>query len=270
MCNTVKKYYDAKYENMEDSLLLHNQYLISLGIDFGEIVRLYHMLDDERALVLDLGCGGQASSYVFSPDSTARIVGVDISRPGLKLAVQGARQIGYPGIFAPVVGDGLHLPFRDGTFDSAVLYKSLEYMNSPHEVLGEVCRVLKKGGGIFICTLNEKYLVRKLIRLAKPSHWAGELFPRKPFFSLQEIETWFKLNGLRVQGHCFAFNYVSAFWDVLLLPRMIGYHMKRHENIRMNKCVKSVRSILLKAAIIDKPFKRWGDSSVLVVVGRKD
>lgn len=271
MRNTVKNYYDAKYLKMvENSFLLHSQYLIGLGIDFGEIIRLYRSQVVDGGLILDLGCGGQPSSYVFAPDSDSRIVGVDISKPGLELAKQGAQQIGYPGAFGPVMGDALRLPFGEGVFDAAVLYKSLEYMNAPGDVLAEVSRVLKKGGAIFICTLNEKYTVRKLIRLVKPSHWAGDMYPEKPYFSLKEIDAWFRASGLRVQGNCFSFNYVSAFWDVFVLPRMIRYYMSKHNPRGILRSIKAMRFILRGFSLLDWPFKRWGDSSVLVVAGRKE
>lgn len=47
-----------------------------------------------------------------------------------------------------VVGDGEHLPFRDGVFDGVVLDAVIEHLAHPARVVAEVRRVLKPGGTV--------------------------------------------------------------------------------------------------------------------------
>ncbi|HEX7880971.1 MAG TPA: methyltransferase domain-containing protein [Candidatus Eisenbacteria bacterium] len=47
-----------------------------------------------------------------------------------------------------VVGDGEHLPFRDGVFDGVVLDAVIEHLARPARVVAEVKRVLKPGGTV--------------------------------------------------------------------------------------------------------------------------
>ncbi len=43
-------------------------------------------------------------------------------------------------------GDAHHLPFHDNTFDLAVIWQVMEYLDDPWQAVGEICRVLKPGG----------------------------------------------------------------------------------------------------------------------------
>lgn len=47
---------------------------------------------------------------------------------------------------AEVVGDGEHLPFRDGVFDGVILDAVIEHLARPARVVAEARRVLKPGG----------------------------------------------------------------------------------------------------------------------------
>lgn len=47
-----------------------------------------------------------------------------------------------------VIGDGEHLPFRDGVFDGVVLDAVIEHLARPRLVVDEVRRVLKPGGTV--------------------------------------------------------------------------------------------------------------------------
>jgi SAM-dependent methyltransferase len=49
-----------------------------------------------------------------------------------------------------VVGDASFLPFKSFTFDAAVLQQVLEHVKSPADILAEVHRILKNGGGFYV------------------------------------------------------------------------------------------------------------------------
>jgi ubiquinone/menaquinone biosynthesis C-methylase UbiE len=62
---------------------------------------------------------------------------------GLDLAV-GDETWDYTGL--DTVGDLRELPFPENSFDAAVCVQTLEHVNDPFQVIGEVGRVLKPGG----------------------------------------------------------------------------------------------------------------------------
>jgi SAM-dependent methyltransferase len=53
----------------------------------------------------------------------------------------------YPGVHA--VGDGHHLPFRDGSVGGVVITSVLEHVAVPSVVVCEVARVLRVGGEVY-------------------------------------------------------------------------------------------------------------------------
>ncbi|MFN2256764.1 MAG: class I SAM-dependent methyltransferase [Candidatus Promineifilaceae bacterium] len=89
------------------------------------------------ALVLDAGSGqGRYRDYF---DHT-RYVGLD-------LAV-GDETWDYSGL--DTVGDLREIPFPDDSFDAAVCVQTLEHVNDPFQVIGEIGRVLKPGGRFYL------------------------------------------------------------------------------------------------------------------------
>jgi ubiquinone/menaquinone biosynthesis C-methylase UbiE len=99
--------------------------------------------------MLDAGCG----TGIFTTDfltAGCRVVGLDISRPMLKLAVGKAGQ--RP--FTVVEGDMRRLPFRDSVFDKAVSITALEFIAEPKEAIDELFRVTRPGGVVVVATLN--------------------------------------------------------------------------------------------------------------------
>ncbi|HEY5996397.1 MAG TPA: methyltransferase domain-containing protein [Candidatus Deferrimicrobiaceae bacterium] len=83
--------------------------------------------------ILDVGCGSGIRSYLGS----CAYVGVD------PLLIEG-HQYDFP----VVRGVGEHLPFRDGSFDEAVLNQVLDHCNSIDGVLREAVRVAGPDGAV--------------------------------------------------------------------------------------------------------------------------
>jgi ubiquinone/menaquinone biosynthesis C-methylase UbiE len=90
--------------------------------------------------VMDLGCGAGDSVDLFRsivPD--VRWVGVDIEEsPEVSERVRGDAEF--------VTFDGRTLPFDDASFGLVYCKQVLEHAERPHELLGEVARVLEPGG----------------------------------------------------------------------------------------------------------------------------
>ena len=99
--------------------------------------------------ILDAGCG----TGVFTFDLLSRdtkVIGLDISLPMLKRAGQKAR--GF--CFQRVLGDMLHLPFPEGSFDRVMSVTALEFIADAQTAFGELFRVTKRKGFIVVGTLN--------------------------------------------------------------------------------------------------------------------
>jgi ubiquinone/menaquinone biosynthesis C-methylase UbiE len=100
-------------------------------------------------IILDAGCG----TGVFTLDILAfgaRVIGLDISLPMLGRARKKAGD--YP--LRIVLGDMLHLPFPESSFDRIVSVTALEFIEDGQGVIGELFRVTKRGGSIVVATLN--------------------------------------------------------------------------------------------------------------------
>jgi ubiquinone/menaquinone biosynthesis C-methylase UbiE len=100
-------------------------------------------------IILDAGCG----TGVFTLDILAfgaYVIGLDISLPMLGQARKKAGD--YPLRIA--LGDMLHLPFPESSFDRIVSVTALEFIEDGQGAIGELFRVTKRGGSIVVATLN--------------------------------------------------------------------------------------------------------------------
>ena len=98
--------------------------------------------------MLDLG-----SSTGFITDEVARaggaVVGVDIDKPGL---ARSKKRFGEDRSFLAARGEAL--PFRDESFDVIVFNHIYEHTVDPIPVMGEIERVLKPDGAVYLGLAN--------------------------------------------------------------------------------------------------------------------
>lgn len=102
-----------------------------------------------NSTVLDIGTG----TGVFVPfllnkiGANGRLIAVDIAEEMLKLA----RAKNFPGNIEHLHADIVNLPITGETFDAVVCYSSFPHFHDKPKALVEIGRVLRKGGGLFIC-----------------------------------------------------------------------------------------------------------------------
>lgn len=91
-----------------------------------------------NGLMLDIGCGHKQK--VLKP-SVKRYIGLEYPE---------TRKINdkLSDTDADVFANALYLPFKDGSFDSAVALHLFEHLSNPRAAASEMRRVLKKGGRI--------------------------------------------------------------------------------------------------------------------------
>ena len=111
--------------------------------------------------VLDLatGSGDVAFALARGLAPETEILGLDFCQPMLdeaeakKAAAGGAR---YAHVrFLP--GDGLALPLADASFDAVTIAFGLRNMADRHQAFGEMRRVLRPGGSLFVLEFSQPY-----------------------------------------------------------------------------------------------------------------
>lgn len=115
-------------------------YLTSRSV-FGSLYRkwwLYPKINKHlTGLTLDIGCG-IGDMLAFRPGT----VGTDINEHTVKFCAE-------RGFVAELMQPDT-LPFTDRKFDSVLLDNVLEHIENPIPLLGEISRVLKKGGKLVV------------------------------------------------------------------------------------------------------------------------
>ena len=106
------------------------------------------------ASVLDVGTG----TGVFTPflltkvGSNGQIVALDVAEEMLRRA----RAKGFNGVVAYLNADVVNIPLPDESFDAVVCYSSFPHFQDKPKALGEIYRVTKRGGNLFICHTSSR------------------------------------------------------------------------------------------------------------------
>ncbi len=101
--------------------------------------------------VLDVGCGpGKLSLLVASRMEGVEVIGLDLSPSMVVLASEEAEGAGLGGRLRFIEGNVLSIPFPDATFDTVMSSFSLHEWPSLDVAIGEILRVLKKGGRVLL------------------------------------------------------------------------------------------------------------------------
>jgi 2-polyprenyl-3-methyl-5-hydroxy-6-metoxy-1,4-benzoquinol methylase len=155
---------------------------------WGKLQLARELLQDKSAgRVLDLGCGSGNLVYELA-QSGNRVVGFDTNRVAVRFARE--RCCGLPAMF--LVGDAMQLPFRADLFDVITMVEVIEHLSekTTKQMLGELHRVTRPGGWVFVTCPNRKSLWPLIERLLD----AFRLVPRlrgeqhRQEFSIEELE----------------------------------------------------------------------------------
>jgi ubiquinone/menaquinone biosynthesis C-methylase UbiE len=98
------------------------------------------LADDQR--ILDAGCGPGGNGAWLR--SHGQVVGVDVAQEALEFVRARRAET------TPVRASAEQLPFEDGAFDVAVGITLLYTVNDDVAVLGELARVLRRGGAVLL------------------------------------------------------------------------------------------------------------------------
>jgi 2-polyprenyl-6-hydroxyphenyl methylase/3-demethylubiquinone-9 3-methyltransferase len=133
-------------------------------------------VDPRGKWALDVGCGGGFLAEEVAALGFA-VTGVDPSAQSLAIARAHAAQSALPITYCR--GSGERLPFADASFAVVSCGDVLEHIPNWDAVIGEVRRVLARGGIFFYDTINRTLFSKLvLIKLAQDWPWTRVLPPR--------------------------------------------------------------------------------------------
>lgn len=106
------------------------------------LLRLAAPRGTERAI--DVACGPGTLARIFAP-RVRWMGGLDLTPAMLERACREAAERKLAN-FSAIRGNVLQMPFRDGTFDLVVTSYSIHHLPDPAAAIGDMSRVLKRGG----------------------------------------------------------------------------------------------------------------------------
>lgn len=101
--------------------------------------------------ILDLG-SGPGSFLVQAAEAGGNVVGVEPSQELIDVSLERLHSLGLS--VQIIKGTGEHIPFPDGSFDFVNMAEVIEHVEDPEQVLLEVYRILKRGGGVYVSVPN--------------------------------------------------------------------------------------------------------------------
>lgn len=117
-----------------------------------------------RATVVDLGCGEGGNLFALHRRlgrAAIRYVGIDLSRPALRVAANRAAYRGYDN-FEFRQGDVMNSGLASATVDVVLSSEVIEHLHDPRRLLDEIRRILIPGGVAVVTTPNLSNYPRRL------------------------------------------------------------------------------------------------------------
>ena len=162
---------------------------------FKRYLSLIERYGARAEILLDAGCGTGQSSYLLS-QTKRRVVGIDLSELFLRRGKERANRENL----LLATADILNLPFQNESFDLVGSYLVVEFLPDVPKGLGEMIRVLRKGGILLIVTpnlLSPLWPLQDFVRILRGGAFrpvwcedagsALRTFGRNLFFSLKKV-----------------------------------------------------------------------------------
>ncbi len=119
-----------------------------------EVLDALALAGDES--LLEVGYGhGRTLAAAGERAPGVRLAGIDVSVEAARLAARRCRRLIAAGSLDLRVGDSAELPWPDGAFDKAFAVHTLYFWREPARNLGEIRRVLRRGG-LFVLAFRER------------------------------------------------------------------------------------------------------------------
>ncbi len=135
-------------------------HLLSGGVDYWwrqRLVRAVHDAHPRAILDLATGSGDVAFAIADGLPTGVRITGMDFCEPMLAEAVKKRSGSSRWTQIEFRQGDGMALPLPDRSFDAVTISFGLRNMADRHKALGEMRRVLRPGGRLFVLEFSQPH-----------------------------------------------------------------------------------------------------------------
>lgn len=146
-----KKRGDYHWRGITKNIFQFNAFLIAR---YQIILNLLEGIG-KNSKILDLGCGDGVLSYLIKIKKGGKISGIDPSLEAIKIAQNKFSKLSIKNCSFKI-GSGYNLPFKNNSFDYAVLADVIEHLQKPKKALKEAYRVLKPNGKIVISSVIKK------------------------------------------------------------------------------------------------------------------
>lgn len=163
---------------------------------------------------LDFGCGtGDLTEAVLAADASARVTAFDLIAPMLRGCAARLSRAGLLSRASLVQGDGEHLPFSDGAFDTVVSSFVMRNVGDRRRAYAEIARVLRSGGRFLQLELSKpaNALVRAgfMVYFKQGMPRLAALFSRQQdsfMYLAESIDRWPRREGVldEIRGAGFA------------------------------------------------------------------
>lgn len=157
----MRRRFDRAAQHFEAADFVHRQAFAGL------MERMSPLVVSPKS-ILDLGAGtGRSSRALAKAYPRSRVSALDLSAGMLRIA---RKRRSFLSRTAEVRGDAVKLPFQSGSFDLVCANLLLPWIDDLAGCLGEVARVLKKGGVFTFATLGPDSFaeVRRAWSIAEP------------------------------------------------------------------------------------------------------
>ncbi len=198
--------------------------------------------------LLDSGCGAGLYFHLYR-DNSLEFVGLEPD----------------PGLISDnmVCAAAEEMPFDEGVFDSVVCADVMEHVDDPNKAIGEINRVLKKGGKLVLTVPNKKFPF-----VYDPINWGLNRFGMKlpiglwawghrRLYTEEGIKNLIENNGFKIQKYegrsryfvALFVNYLPYLATYVFSPVMKKFGMKKqskfktHEGVENSKVYKFYNKI---------------------------
>ena len=188
-----------------------------------------------------MSVAGMVMCSQITPNSGAKVYGVDITPTAVRLSERRFELAGLSGHFEVI--DGERLRFGDAQFDIVCSMGVLHHISNPEPLVDEIYRVLKPGGQLIVMLYNRhswKYqILLRLLRFLHPAYRGktqqdalnmndGASCPLALVYSRREAaELFHQFNNLR-----FKINQLS--WRELLIFKPLALLAKKSFGVSSN------------------------------------
>ncbi|MBN2119583.1 MAG: class I SAM-dependent methyltransferase [Candidatus Omnitrophica bacterium] len=146
---------------------------IDRGEEIVEAINKHASIKDKK--VLDVGCGEGGTSIAFAK-AGAKVIAIDIDEQRVKRTRIRAQE--YSLKIEALVGDINKTDFPDNSFDAIICQDVIEHVLDPEKAVGELGKLLKKGGYLFLTAPNRLSLIN-FLRDPHYNLFGISLFPKR-------------------------------------------------------------------------------------------